>query len=192
MLVSIVAAGIGCVRHQPVPAADPSPSFRLMPDGKQWLTENLSLAAAGSSCYQGEARMCTQYGRLYTWDGAWQACRAVGRGWRLPTETEWSLLAKPYGGVDGESPDSGQGAYRALIAGGCSGFNAVLGGGTGAGAQIYSRVAAHGFYWTASASGVASATFVNFAGEGQTLHRQPDGDKQRAFSVRCVRDASSA
>ena len=188
--VMLVAAASACVRHQSTLAAGRSPSFRLMPDGKQWLTRNLSLAVPGSSCYRGEAQMCPQYGRLYTWDAAQEACRAVGRGWRLPTDNEWGLLAKAYGGVDGESADSGKGAYRSLAIGGRSEFNAMLGGGADAEAHVYSRVDAHGFYWTASASGVAGATFMNFAGEGQALHRQPDGDKQRAFSVRCVRDTS--
>ena len=55
--ITIGAAGTACAQHEPAPPAVASPSSRLMPDGKQWLTENLSLAAPGSSCYQGDARM---------------------------------------------------------------------------------------------------------------------------------------
>ena len=52
----------------------------------------------------------------------------------------------------------------------------------------YSRSEAHGFYWTASESGAANATFYNFGHGGLALYRQSEGEKQRAFSVRCVRD----
>lgn len=184
-----VAVG-ACVKHRSARAADPSPSFRLMPDGKQWLSENLSIEVPGSSCYQGEARMCRQYGRLYTWAAARAACRALGSGSRLPTEDEWRLLAKAYGGLYGESADSGKLAYQSLTAGGRSGFNALFGGGAEPGNGAYSRLEAHGFYWTSSQSGSAGATFINFARASQALYRQPDGEKERAFSVRCVRDSS--
>jgi hypothetical protein len=44
--------------------------------------------------------------------------------------------------------DGGKAAYKALLIGGGSGFNALLGGGRGEGGQ-YARLEAHGFYWTA-------------------------------------------
>jgi len=71
------------------------------------------------------------------------------------------------------------------LIGGSSGFNALLGGG-GLDGQ-YARLEAHGFYWTASESNPAAAVFYNFGRGGLALHQQSDGEKQRAFSVRCVR-----
>ena len=44
---------------------------------------------------------------------------------------------------------SGKAAYKALMTGGSSGFNAVFGGGRSEDGQ-YARLKAHGFYWTAS------------------------------------------
>ena len=96
-------------------------------------------------------------------------------------------MSKRYGGVSEDSDDKGKAAYRALLDGGNSGFNAVLGGGRSVDGQ-YERLEAHGVYWTASVSDPGSGWFYNFARGGQTLHRQSGGEKQRAFSVRCVRE----
>jgi hypothetical protein len=59
-------------------------------------------------------------------------------------------MAKHHGGVGEDSDDRGKAAYKALLALGNSGFNALLGG-------------------------------------GQALHRQGGGEKQRAFSIRRVK-----
>jgi uncharacterized protein (TIGR02145 family) len=71
--------------------------------------------------------------------------------------------------------------------GGSSGFNAVLGGRRDPDGGPYARVAAHGFYWTASESDSASAWCYNF-GRALFLDRHGDGEKERALSVRCVRE----
>jgi uncharacterized protein (TIGR02145 family) len=161
-------------------------SSRRMPDGKQWMTENLNVHTGRSYCYDDAELNCRRYGRLYTWESARQGCRSLGDGWRLPTNDEWRQLAKHYGGVRDDSDDGGKAAYKALMIGGSSGFNAVLGGGRASDGQ-YARLEAHGFYWTASESGPASAWLYNL-GRALILNRHSDGEKQRAFSVRCVRD----
>jgi len=176
----------GCTTHRspPVPG---SYSFKRMADGREWLTENVNVNVAGSYCYQDDELMCRRYGRLYTWGAAQRACRSLQGGWRLPTDEEWRLLAKPYGGAHGDSADDGKSAYASLLKGGNSGFDALLGGGRAPDRNDYDRLEAHGFYWTASESGPPSAVFFNFGSGGQALHRQPEGEKPRAFSVRCVR-----
>ena len=68
-----------------------------------------------------------------------------------------------------------------------SGFGALLGGGRSA-TGVYARLEAHGFYWTASESGPTTAVFYNSGKGGLALHRQGEGEKGQAFSVRCVRD----
>ena len=93
-------------------------------------------------------------------------------------------------GIDGNKDpvylDVGQGnQLTALLSGGRSGFNAVLGGNRSDGR--YARLEAHGFYWTASANDPATAPFYNFGKNGGALHRQPQGEKEMAISVRCIR-----
>jgi uncharacterized protein (TIGR02145 family) len=163
-------------------------SFKRMPDGKEWTTENAKVDTGGSYCYEDAALHCARYGRLYTWDSAQRACQALRDGWRLPTNDEWQQLAKHHGGLREESDDSGRAAYTALMTGGSSGFNAVLGGGRVSDDDKYARLEAHGFYWTASESGATSAWFYNFGKGGLSLNRHRDGNKQMAISVRCVRE----
>lgn len=160
---------------------------RRMADGREWTVENLDADTAPSYCYDDAEVNCRRYGRLYTWDSAQRACRSMGREWRLPTEDEWRQLATQYGGVSADSADKGKAAYSALSVAGSSGFNALLGGGRSEAGE-YARLDAHGFYWTASESGPAAAWFYNFGKGGLALHRQREGDKQEAFSVRCVRE----
>jgi uncharacterized protein (TIGR02145 family) len=162
-------------------------SSKRMADGKQWTTLNLNVQIVPSYCYEDAELNCRRYGRLYTWESARRGCQSLGAGWRLPTDDEWRQLAKHYGGVSEDSEDKGKAAYAALFAGGNSGFNALLGGGRSDDRQ-YARLEAHGFYWTASESDPASGWFYNFGRGGLALHRQTGGEKERAFSVRCVRE----
>ncbi len=156
-----------------------------MRDGNDWTTQNLNLKIAPSYCYEDSEANCRKYGRLYTWESARRACQSLGKGWRLPTDEEWRQLAKPYGGVREDSNDAGKTAHLALLTGGSSRFNAVLGGGR-AGNGEYARLEAHGFYWTASETDATHAWYINFAHGSLSLNRQTDGEKDRAFSVRCV------
>jgi len=158
-----------------------------MADGKQWTTENLHVNTQASFCYDDSENNCRQYGRLYTWDAAHRACQSLGDGWRLPTDNDWRQLATHHGGIREDSNDTGHAAYTALMGGGTSGFNALLGGNRTEDGH-YERLGAHGFYWTASETDSTNAVFYNFGQGGLSLNRQPEGGKRWAFSVRCVRD----
>ncbi len=96
-------------------------------------------------------------------------------------------MAKHFGGVRDDSADGGKAAFKALLIGGSSGFNAVFGGSHEADGP-YARLEAHGFYWTASESDPAGAWLYNFGKNGQILNRHSGGNKQTAISVRCVRE----
>ena len=163
-----------------------TPSSRRMSDGKEWTTTNLNVNASPSYCYDDAETNCRRYGRLYTWASAQRVCQSLGGGWRLPTDDEWRQMAKRYGGVSADSADKGKAAFTALRSGGTSGFNAVLAGNRSHGA--YARLEAHGFYWTASDNDSRTAPFYNFGQGGQALHRQPEGEKDMAISVRCIRN----
>jgi uncharacterized protein (TIGR02145 family) len=157
-----------------------------MADGKHWTTANLNVNTSPSYCYDNAEANCRRYGRLYTWESAQRGCRSLGDGWRVPTDAEWRELATRYGGVGNDAPDKGRAAYAALLLGGTSGFNAVLGGNRSPDGQ-YARSEAHGFYWSASENDRASAPFYNFGKGGQALYRQNEGEKEMAISVRCIR-----
>lgn len=174
------------VAHEATGAGSQVP--RRMADGREWTTKNLDVDAGQSYCYDDTEPNCRRYGRLYTWEAARRGCQSLGAGWRLPTEEDWRRLAQHYGGASDDSADRGRSAYQALLAGGSSGFDALLGGGRESDGKRYARLDAHGFYWTATENGPHNAWFFNFGKGGLALHRQREGSKQMALSVRCVRE----
>jgi len=178
--LSIAFGFVGCAGSMP------APSFKRMADGKEWTTANLNVGASPSYCYDDAEANCGRYGRMYTWESAQRVCQSLGNGWRLPTDDEWRQMAKRYGGVSADAADKGEAAFAALRSEGTSGFNAVLGGNRSNGK--YARLGEHGLYWTASDNDSGSAPFYNFGQGGHALHRQPQGVKEMAISVRCIRD----
>jgi uncharacterized protein (TIGR02145 family) len=187
IVLGSISASVDDLSAQEQKASGKAYSSKRMADGKEWTTQNLDVNTVTSYCYEDEDMNCRRYGRLYTWESALRVCQSLGDGWRLPTDDEWRRMAKHYGGVSEDSDDKGKAAYQALSAGGASGFNAILGGGRSGDGQ-YARLEAHGFYWTATQSDPATGWFYNFGRGGQALHRQSEGEKERAFSVRCVRE----
>lgn len=188
-IAAAICIGAGCSTDRTATAEKGSAgtdASRRMADGKEWTTSNASIDLDGSYCYADSDVNCRRYGRLYTWPAAVRACAVLGGGWRLPTDADWRGLAERYGGAREASRDSGKAAYSALVSGGSSGFDAVLGGDRENGE--FARLGAHGFYWTASETGAGRAVFYNFGEGGRSLNRQTEGSKQMAVSVRCVRE----
>jgi uncharacterized protein (TIGR02145 family) len=155
-----------------------------------WMTTNLNLDIPGSYCYEDKKENCQLYGRLYTWESARKGCMLLGNGWRLPTNDEWGELAALYGGIGKDSNEIRKEAYKVLMYPGDSKFNAVLGGGRDFEGH-YSRLEAHGFYWTSTENDNTAAWFYNFGKGSQSLYQQNGGEKTRAFSVRCVKNVDS-
>lgn len=153
---------------------------------KEWSAQNLNADIPGSYCYDSQQANCDRYGRLYTWELAISACASLGDGWRLPSQEEWRELAEPYGGVFNDSTSDGKGAFFALMEGGESKLDAVLGGGRSS--NEFRRIDAHGFYWTSTSVNDSTAWFINFGKGRPALYLQNDGEKSSAFAVRCVKD----
>lgn len=143
-------------------------------NGLTWLAENLSYdIGEGCSSYKNKPSHEKEYGRLYTWHAAKDACP---KGWRLPTLKEWDQLCEFFGKT--------QEAFQALIKGGYSGFNALLGG-KGSENGRYIELGDKGYYWTSDEKGDKKAVEIAFVLRSQTL---PDGTdfKTYLFSCRCV------
>lgn len=154
-------------------------------NGLTWMAENLNYDVGdGSWCYDNDASNCRKYGRLYNWEAAKKACRAVG--WRLPTDNEWREMAKQFGGADDDASDGGKAAYKALIEGGKSGFAAQLGGSRGSSGS-FSYLGGWGLYWSATERDAGSAWSYNFNRSLGELYRD-DTNKSVGRSCRCVQD----
>ncbi|HRD80598.1 MAG TPA: FISUMP domain-containing protein [Saprospiraceae bacterium] len=165
-------------------------SYKVMKDGKKWMTKNLNFEMADSYCYDNNEVYGEEFGRLYSWKAALKACP---KGWHLPSDEEWISLANSYGGGyrDFETEQyigDATVTFNALMEGGEDGFNPNRGGfrdvynGNIQFKQIF-RVAS---YWSSSASTQNKDEAWNFQLGDVTSFRRNDSSILMGFSCRCV------
>ena len=156
--------------------------------GKTWLADNLNIEVQNSWCYDDNPANCQQYGRLYTWEAAKEACQRLGEGWRLPTDEEWKALAQSFGGYYDSGTAKGVGdpekSYQALFKGGSSGFSALLGGYRSSGGN-FSSLERSGYYWSATEFDADKAWNYYF-GSGELF--RDSYYKSLGPSCRCLKD----
>lgn len=69
----------------------------MMPDGKEWLAQNLRTSLAPNKAPNGNEANVAVYGRLYQYDIA--KALTYPDGWRVPTQAEWDALTGACGGL---------------------------------------------------------------------------------------------
>jgi len=112
----------------------------------------------------------------------------LGKGWHLPSTAEWNQLLQHVGGAFIDSLNNGKNAFEKLLDTKNLAFGATLAGDRDPDGT-YSRIGAHGFYWTATIFDENHAGFLNFAKGKNVLFLQPDMEKNRAISVRCIKNS---
>ena len=165
--------------------------------GQTWMAQNLNYESeSGSSCYDNETYKCYQYGRLYTWEAAQNACPD---GWRLPTTTEWdNLLVKTMGAESIFNQEDGTTTYlgeKMSLLGGEGraneyGLSIARGGSYGSFDDedpSYIAMGENGTYWLAGEEGNGSAVMVYEDNYSIMLDNLAKGNMQ--LYVRCVKDA---
>ena len=159
-------------------------------NGQTWMAENLNYNV-GKGCwvYDKAPPNEEKYGRLYTWDAAHKACPP---GWHLLTDDEWKALANYYGGYDTFGVGGGEGgnpkkAYAELIAGGQSGFDALLGGGRNT-VGNFVTIGVFGTYWTATEIHGGFVYHYLFHGKNQILLQGMDSRQDMGLSLRCLKN----
>jgi uncharacterized protein (TIGR02145 family) len=140
-----------------------------------WMAENLSLLVKDSWFYNDDAQNGNPFGMLYTWQAAMDACPD---GWKLPTLDDWDNLINTLGGEVK--------AYRKLLMGGESGFNACFGGYRSVTGSFLSIERAAD-YWTASEVGDANAWLYYLIYKKEKTFKIID-DKRCGYSVRYIKE----
>lgn len=158
-----------------------------MKDGKIWMAENASYKTSNSYCYDNKESNCNQYGRLYIWEAAKNACP---EGWRLPTYENLIQLLESLPGGYNYSPniwrykDDRRKAYKNLTSGV---FSALLCGGSLSSNEFHG-LGDEGEYWLATDGGTDFAWYYNFDnGEVYSRRTKP---KTTASYCRCVQGLS--
>jgi uncharacterized protein (TIGR02145 family) len=159
-------------------------AYRFVTIGNQtWMADNLNYQAPNSYCYNNSDYACVQYGRLYQWNAAKEACPT---GWHLPSKAEWDgLIAATGGGEAGSKLKAASGWADGSGGTDDFGFSALPGGSRNAGGGFDKTD--KGNWWTATErdGGFAYYRFMNNA--KNTVYDNYYS-KDGGYSVRCLRD----
>jgi uncharacterized protein (TIGR02145 family) len=165
-------------------------TWKVMDDGKKWLTRNLNVEVDNSWCYENDPNYCELFGRLYTWEAAKEACLTLRDNWRLPSDEDWKKLAIEYGGYHDWKTRKDIGnpmeAYRALLEEGGSDFAALLGGWRDPSGS-FGYLGDNGIFWSSSLRDSSNARGFGFYRKNSMLARG-NGDGDFGHSVRCFQD----
>lgn len=175
----------------------------VMPDGKEWMAENLDfLPSDGSIAKNPSGTLSTAAAWYYNmdeatygWEGKrygllynWYAAKALTiAGWHLPSTTEWDALATACGGASSCGTklksttewSSGNGTDN-------WGFTAFPAGRYNSG--VLDRVGSSSIFWTSNESGSGSAHERTLTAGGTSLDSYGD-NMTRGYSVRLVKDS---
>lgn len=176
---------------------DPRDNIRystVVLNDQRWMAENLQYNLSGTY-YNGDNPF-SEYGRLYTYAQALQACPP---GWHLPTEQDWYRLERYLQVGAAELSSLG---YRGQNAGiglkSTSGwllnngsnslhFNAYPAGSYDSQGQSFFGLGHEANFWTATASGTDRAWYRGLTKNFNGIYRETK-DQQDGLSCRCVKD----
>jgi len=192
------SANPGFANEKTAPAENKIPSMKI---GEQvWMTQNLDVSKFqnGDSIpeaktiadwakaaklkqpawcyYNNEVSSEKNYGKLYNWYAISDKRGLAPSGWHIPAETEWSRLVARLGGerLAGETIKS-------------NGFGGLLSGFRDSDGSFHSGGLV-GYWWGATESSSASAWCYSITYFSSALNSDNSADKQKGFSVRCVKD----
>lgn len=162
-------------------------TYRSIRLGDQlWLADNLNMWLEDEAiCFMNNSMYCQRFGKLYSWQGAQEACQLLGAGWRLPSLEDWEKLClhyDPVGNLD-------QGSYKvfgALLKGGKSGFE-TRGAGYFTPEGGFMGVYYDAGFWTSTASNPIEAYEIFFLGREKRTFKAVAEQSYR-LSCRCVQD----
>jgi uncharacterized protein (TIGR02145 family) len=111
-----------------------------------WMAENLNIvnSSIDGICYENNDANCKSYGVLYWAEMALKVCPI---GWHLPSKLEFDTLITTFGTDEDK-------AYKALVKGGVSQFNGLLGGYFTSSKKYriprFDKIESRGFYWSST------------------------------------------
>lgn len=165
--------------------------YKTIKIGKQtWMAENLAFDTRGSYCYEDDNKKCRKYGRLYTWKAANKACP---EGWRLPSNADWSKVAK----VIGKRVNH---PFKALLAGQricfnqndtwnayCESTKSFGMPGAKDSHFSYDDMSKAAFFWSSTEATTYIANYYTLGGYNEQLTEQRI-EENFGFSVRCIKE----
>jgi uncharacterized protein (TIGR02145 family) len=163
--------------------------YRTVKIGDQvWMAQNLNFSAPNSWCYGADSARCANFGRLYNWYKAMEACPS---GWHLPRHEEWDDLADAVGGSDdaGQKLKAVKGWSERGNGADVFGFG-VLPAGRRSEDGNSEEIGFSAYFWTASRLILNNARTRGFQAGSTSIGKGAKwfDDLKRGLSVRCVED----
>ncbi|MGP8216570.1 MAG: fibrobacter succinogenes major paralogous domain-containing protein [Bacteroidia bacterium] len=187
--------------------------FKTVKIGKQvWMAENLNVCTFQNgdtipeikvdslwykAGFEGKPAWCyynndsatgRKYGRLYNWYAVNDKRGLAPKGWHIPSDTEWVVLATYLGGKDScgkkmksktEWAENGNGDDS-------SGFNGLPGGERAKPFNFF-LFSKGGFYWSSTEKNSKSSWNRSLSYTGPEIFRA-NFNKSQGMSIRCIKD----
>ena len=128
------------------------------------------------------------YGKLYNWYAVKDSRGLAPKGYHIPNDAEWTVLAEFLGGeyVAGEKLKSTSGWANGGNGDNSSGFNGLPGGGC-SGYGDFGDTTVYGYFWSSSEGNAGDAWYRSLFSYNTGVVRNFNG-KNSGLSVRCLRD----
>ncbi|GAB5525557.1 MAG: hypothetical protein Roseis2KO_34290 [Roseivirga sp.] len=165
-----------------------------------WMAENLKFNIEGSSCFNDDEANCENYGRLYNFFAAMEACPV---GWSLPSNHQWQQLVDQFGGLEkagkmlksksrlwkGSKPkleDAYLGGTR-YAGNNRSGFD-ILPTGVGTSETGFYKFGLSAVFWSSSSETASTAWDWIFSVSSSRVINSTGDKKSTGNAVRCIKD----
>ena len=133
--------------------------------GTKWMAENINFKTKNSFCYEDDESLCNQYGRLYTFDAAQNACPD---GWKIASESDWNSLTV--------------GDMQKKLRVRAAGFRNSKG--------KYELESLRADFWTDGSAAADKGNYVYYSVKSQKKDNS-NYSKKGAMSVRCVEESAN-
>lgn len=128
--------------------------------------------------YKNDSTNEKKYGKLYNWYALNDKRGLAPEGWHIPNEAEWRKLINELGGEQ---------VAGLKIKNSETGFNGLLSGFRDNDGKFYNDGLV-GYWWSSSESLSSSAWCCSVTYFSDAFNISKAGDKQKGFSVRCIRN----
>lgn len=192
---SITVTGEGTDTYQFTDSRDGTEYDYIQIGNMFWMTQNLNYQTPNSLCYDNSNVSCNQYGRLYDVQEIMQGESPSNNvpsgvqsicpdGWHLPSNAEFQALIDEYD--DGNSNNGMDEVYDALIDGGDSGFDFLLGGYIIWG-NVFQSEGSATLFWTSSTTTWNLPEQLRFSSLTKNVQFVESASSEMAY-CRCVQD----
>jgi uncharacterized protein (TIGR02145 family) len=154
-----------------------------------WMAQNLDYKLDESWCYEDDDAKASDYGRLYTWKSALNACPV---GWHLPSDDEWKNLERTVGMSEDElnTTDYTRGSKEAVNfrPGGRSGIDIKMCGFRHGYNNYFYKINDISIIWTSTPNGDEYAYTRTFYPNSDMISRDNNTYIKYGLPVRCIKN----